>query len=336
LGGGHLFNYKEKLREMLDFINNTLIELDLSNVHPILGDPTRYAMVSGGKRLRPIICMLCAEAAGGDYRETKEAFLALELIHNGTLVHDDIIDEDLFRRGNPSMHVKFGGKRAILAGDALLSLGLKYASRTGKLGIVDWLSGTALKMVQGVALQTFHRRKLISEEEYLTINYLKSGSLFEAAGALGGIIGSDNPEDLIRLAEFGRNFGNAYQIRDDVCGVYKEDDNEDLSRLDLLNGDSSLPFIYALESDSISEEDRKKILSPYLFKDNNIDLEEVQRIYRDTGALEKSIIKMKEFAQLGREKIVSFESTKAKEFLNYLIDQYYIKFHPKVKLELIT
>ena len=330
-----MFNIAGKLGEKLSFINRAMEEIDLSHVHSILGAPTRYVISTGGKRLRPIICTLCAEVAGGDYRDTRDAFLALELIHNGTLIHDDVIDEDLFRRGRTSPPVKFGVKRAVLTGDALLSLGLKYAARTGRPTIVDWLAETALKMVQGVALQTFNRRKTVSEQEYLTINYLKSGSLFEAAAALGGLIGSNRVEDSDRLAEFGKNFGNAYQIRDDICGVFAESTDDDLSRCDLLNGDVTLPFIYALEADAISEKDRGMITSVYLGEAEKVDIEEVQRIYDETGALEKSLRKMKDFAELGREHLDGFKQTDAKDFLDHLLDQYYSNFNPWTKITVV-
>ena len=329
-----MINFKIDLGEKLGFINEALEELSLSYVHSILRIPAKYAITGGGKRLRPIICTFCAEVAGGDYRDTKEAFLALELIHSGTLVHDDIIDEDLFRRGHPSAPVKFGGKRAVLTGDALLSLGLKYAAKTERPSVVNWLSDTALKMVQGVALQTFNRRRLISEKDYLNINYLKSGSLFEAAAALGGLLASPDPEDSARLAEFGKNFGNAYQIRDDICGVFAENRDDDLSRNDLLNGDVSLPFIYALDSE-ISERDRITITSAYLGKNDRVDIEEVQRIYEETRALQRCIVKMNEFAERGREYLADFEKSEAKEFLNYILDQYYSKFSPGMKVDVI-
>jgi len=329
-----LFKFNEALADKLKFINEALEELNLSYVHSILRIPAKYAITGGGKRLRPIICTFCAEVAGGNYKDTKDVFLALELIHNGTLVHDDIIDEDLFRRGYPSAPVKFGGKRAVLTGDALLSLGLKYAAMTGRPSVVRWLSETALKMVQGVALQTFNRRKLVSEEAYLNINYLKSGSLFEAAAALGGLMASQNPEDSARLAEFGKNFGNAYQIRDDICGVFAENPDDDLSRNDLLNGDVSLPFIYALDSD-ISERDRIAITSAYLGQSDKVDIEGVQRIYEETGALERCTAKMNEFSERGRRYLDDFEKSEAKDFLEYILDQYYSNFSPGMKIGVI-
>jgi len=326
-------NFAEMLREKREFVDEAIEGLDLDDVHPLLEAPTRYALLAGGKRLRPILCMLCAEVAGGDYRETRDAFLALELIHNGTLVHDDIIDEDLFRRGSPSLHVEYGGKRAVLTGDALLSLGLRYATKTGDLNIVSRLSETALKMVQGVALQTYHRRRLASEETYLDMAYLKSGSLFEAAAALGGLVGCGSREAAERLADLGRNLGVAYQIRDDILGVFSEDRTDELAKSDILNGDLTLPFIYALESESISSRDRKTLMDAFLGLAEEIDDEEVQRIYEETGALDRSIGKMRAFAERGRESLNLFRRSEARDCINLLLDQYYREFSPRKKAE---
>lgn len=324
--------FAERLKERKDFINEVIEGLDF-DVHSLLEVPAKYTLLAGGKRLRPLMCMLCAEVVGGDYRETKDAFIALELIHNGTLVHDDIIDEDLFRRGNPSVHVKFGGKLAVLTGDALLSLGLKYATRTGDLSIVGWLSDTALKMVQGVALQTYNRRKIASASMYLNIAYLKSGSLFEAAAALGGLVGCGSGEAAKRLADFGRNFGMAYQIRDDICGVFSRD-KTDLSRSDILNGDLTLPFIYALDSGSISDRDRESLMDAFLGWTERIDDEEVQRIYEESGALDRSMEKMKDYAERGRDILNHFERNEAGDCIRYLLDQYYKHFSPGKRLEI--
>jgi len=321
------------IEEKRDFINKSMESLDLSNIHDLLKMPTSYAISTGGKRLRPLICTLCAEAVGGDYKETENAFLAIESLHNGTLVHDDIIDEDVYRRSNLSVPTKYGQKTAVLTGDALLSLGLRFAAKTGNLKVVEWLSETALKMVQGVALQTFFRRKIISEDTYLNINYLKSGSLFEAAAAIGGLVGSNDEKVVERFSVFGRYFGDAYQIRDDIGGIYAEDRNDELARSDLENGDITLPMIYALSSKTISNKDRDMIQSSYEGSGENIDLEEVQRIYSETGAITKSIELMKSLAEKGRMSLIDLPKSEAADCINFLLDYYYRDFSPIVKLE---
>jgi len=306
----------------LEFINETLKQLDLSYIHPLLATTTKYAISTGGKRLRPLIAILCTEMLGGNYQDTKDMFLALELIHNATLVHDDIIDEDMYRRGEPSLFSEHGIKKAVLTGDALLSMGLIHASNTGKPELVGWLSETSLKMVQGITLQNQFKHKIMSIEEYLHMNYLKSGSLFEAAGALGGIAGSNDPDDVEKLARFGKYFGNAYQIRDDIIDAFTPNDSDHSPNNDLLNGDPSLLLLYAVNSEIIQEEDKTRILSVYHGETTDLDIEFIRRIYEETGALKKSVEKMEEYALLAGDILKDYPDCDAKEALIELLDQY--------------
>ena len=318
----------------IEFINETLKLLDLTYIHPLLATTTKYAISTGGKRLRPLIAILCAEMLGGDYFETRDMFLALELIHNATLVHDDIIDEDMFRRGEPSLFSQHGIKKAVLTGDALLSMGLMHASQTGKPEIVGWLAETALKMVQGITVQNQSKHKLMSVEEYLHMNYLKSGSLFEAAAALGGIAGSNKPEDVAKLAKFGKYFGNAYQIRDDIIDAFTPKGNEKSPNNDLLNGDPSLLFLYAVESEKITPEDKAALLSIYRGESKALDVDLVHRVYEDTGSLLKTVNKMEEFANLAGEILKEYPDCDAKGSLLELLNQYNHNF--KGNLETIS
>lgn len=249
-------------------------------------------------------------------------FLALELIHNATLVHDDIIDEDMYRRGEPSLFSEHGIKKAVLTGDALLSIGLIHAARTGKPEIVGWLADTALKMVQGITLQNQYKRQRMSIEKYLLMNYLKSGSLFEAAGALGGIASSNNPADVKKLALFGKYFGNAYQIRDDIIDAFNPKSSDNSAKNDLLNGDPSLLLLYTLESENLVAEDRNHLLSIYEGRSKDLDVDFVRRIYESTGALEKSVKKMEEFASLAGDILHSYPDCDAKDSLYELLEQY--------------
>ncbi|MBS7629936.1 polyprenyl synthetase family protein [Candidatus Bathyarchaeota archaeon] len=216
--------------------------------------------------------------------------------------------------------MKFGGKRAILTGDALLSLGLQYATKTGNIKIVRLLSETSLKMVQGVALQTFYRRRLASESKYIEIIYLKSGSLFEAAAAIGGLSASDDETIFNHFSDFGRNFGIAYQIRDDLQDAMNSDESR---RSDTVNGDLTLPFIYAIESNRIDEEDKNYLLNVFEGKDEKIDYKKIQRIFKETDAIDRSIKKMKDYAAMSKKNLEYFSASEAREHLNLLLDLFY-------------
>ena len=175
----------------------------------------------------------------------------------------------------------------------------------------------------------------MSEATYLQINYMKSGSLFECAAALGGLIASEKKVNQKTLQRFGRAFGDAYQIRDDICSIYNENRHDELSRIDLINGDISLPFIYAHESNTISTQDRNTLLMLYLGEKKTADIEEIQQIYDESGALERSIAKMKSFAEEGTTHLEDFEDCEAKEILLHLLQQYYIDFNPREKIKII-
>jgi len=314
---------QERLRERREFVERAIEELKVDVEH-VLWAPIKQMLRTGGKRLRPLICILSCELLGGDYRDTRNAFLALELIHNGTLVHDDIIDGDTIRRGALTLHSSLGVNAAILAGDFLLSLGLRCAVESGNLEVMRRLSETASKMIQGVTLQTHYRRRHIPLETYLRIAYLKSGSLFEASSSLGGIIARGGENEISLLAQLGRDFGIAYQIRDDILGVVS-DKGQPLS--DLVNGDVSLPYIYAQESPLISERERELLSEIFMGRREPSDPEEVRDIFITSGALERCIETMREYAERGRKILSSFPEGHPREDLTYLIDSYYQSFN---------
>ncbi len=309
----------ECLEERQNFVEKTVSALDLGNLR-LLDSPVKYSLATKGKRLRPLICVLCSEITGGDYTKTGDAFVALELIHNGTLVHDDLIDEDDYRRGETSVHTLYGNKRAVLAGDALLSLSLRYATKTGKMEIVDRLAETAFKMVQGVALQTHYRRKVITLPSYVELAYLKSGSLFESAAAIGAMVGGITEGERASIERFGRDFGIAYQIKDDIMDVASSGD--DITRSDIANGDISLPFILALQSMRIAPEDRNYLMEVFGGDRTGYEESDVLRIYDDTGALEASMMEMNRYAETAKADLSSFRGEAAGCLRRLIKDNY--------------
>ena len=279
-----------------------------------LRSAAQYALSTGGKRLRPILCMLSCELVGGDYKETIPAFTALELIHNATLIHDDILDDDVIRRGNLSVPKKYGLKTAVLTGDALLSLGLRYASITENTKIVKLLSETSLKMVSGIKKQLNLNKKAVSEDVILEINYLKSGSLFEAATELGAIIGGADEDTVKLLAYFGQLFGNSYQIKDDIIDIQTKSYDE--PRNDLLNGDFTLPIIYALES-NIPSEMKKKLFEDF----NSLTIQNILDILSKTSSIQKCWDKIDYYLSDAQKILDQFNDSEAKNGILFLLTQ---------------
>ncbi len=298
--------YIEERRKIVD---ETLGLLD-SELDDSLLLPGKYALSNGGKRLRPLLCILVCEMLGGELDNTKAAFTALELIHNATLVHDDILDDDEYRRGKQSTPSKYGVKTAVITGDALLSLGLRYAASTGNPKIVEWLSNTSLKMVTGIKKQVDINGSIASPEKFLEVNYLKSGSLFEAAGALGALCAGAGDEIVEKMARFGRLYGDAYQIKDDILDT--ESNGESGPRSDLENGDMTLPIIFALQGYSLDEAEKYNLKK---------DKGKIREILENTDAIKRCVELKDGLIDEAQEILGHCKDSEAKQSITDIIDE---------------
>jgi geranylgeranyl diphosphate synthase, type II len=199
--------------ELRRLVEAYLDELDLAEDLGVLGQPMRYALDGGGKRLRPVLCLATAEAAGGDAEAALPAAAAIELAHNFSLVHDDLpaLDDDDERRGRASVHVEFGEANAILAGDALLAEAFRLALSYGDGAVARELAGAVLGMIGGQA------RDVAGENGDLAgLHRLKTGRLFAACVGCGlwvaGVPGGDQGP----WRAFGEELGPLFQIVDDI------------------------------------------------------------------------------------------------------------------------
>jgi geranylgeranyl pyrophosphate synthase len=203
-----------------------------------LSDQINYAVQSYGKRLRPIMTLLSTGSVGGEIRQAVDLALALELMHTATLVHDDVLDNDEKRRGLSTVHRKWSVGEAVLAGDALLSLALSSITDYGR-DVLNVFSETGMRLAEGEYLD-FIAFNGVSEEQYLRRVEGKSASLFKAAAQCGALIGKGSELEVSSLANFGNNFGMAYQIRDDILDLANVDSN------DLKQHRITLPIIHLL------------------------------------------------------------------------------------------
>lgn len=207
---------------MLELIEKTIDEVlpTLSERPSVLSEAMRYAVGTGGKRIRPQICMMSALAVGGKAEDAKYPAVAIELLHNYTLVHDDLpaMDNDTERRGKPTVWTKFGEANAILVGDALLALAYQVAARAPRkvAEIVDVLGEKGVGVVAG---QVEDIEKVADEFVYVH----KTADLFIAAAKMGALAGGGSVEEVEKLGEFALNLGLAFQFEDDLLdgdGIY--------------------------------------------------------------------------------------------------------------------
>lgn len=208
-------SYLEDARRLVnDEITNLLPQLaDLG-----LSERIAYVLQTRGKRLRPVLVMLSAQSTGGHVEQVKKLALAVELLHAATLIHDDILDQDVFRRNAPTINAKWGVRDAVLVGDALASLSINLTADYGK-EITKILSHTCLMLSDGEYLDVENAKKRLSENDYMKTIERKSASLFKAATQCGAIAAGASHSKIDALAEFGENFGLAYQIKDDLSDV---------------------------------------------------------------------------------------------------------------------
>ena len=233
--------------------------------------PLKYAL-EGGKRIRPVVTMLSAEAVGSTDDSVLDAAVAVELLHAESIIHDDIIDQEVSRRGKEAFHVRYGYSASLLTADFVFAMILGIASRYHDKRVATTLSKAALKMCEGefMELTVDPMTYKLEWDEYIDILYNKTAALFETATQLGATIGGGSNEQIEALTNYGKNLGMAYQIHDDILDWGAKDkvtlalkqNNEESSILEKL---SSLKDGYVKKAKSqlslVSDNKARRLLS---------------------------------------------------------------------------
>ncbi|MFC6098626.1 polyprenyl synthetase family protein [Olivibacter domesticus] len=212
------------IADLQTIIAQTLLQRDFPTEPSNLYDPIRYFLSIGGKRLRPVLTLLATDLFGEKIEKSLSAALAIEVFHNFTLMHDDIMDEAPLRRGKDTVHKKWDTNTAILSGDAMMitSYQLLSKSQTDNLSeVLHIFSKMALEVCEGQQLDMdFGNSPSVTEEDYLQMIRLKTSVLLGAALEIGALIAGANPKDRKLLYEFGVNMGIAFQLQDDLLDIY--------------------------------------------------------------------------------------------------------------------
>jgi len=186
-------------------------------------EPLKYAL-EGGKRIRPIITLLAAESVGQIDENVYAGACAIELLHTESVIHDDIIDNETQRRHKDPFHIKYGYNTSVLTGDFVLGLILNISSRLDTARVTKDLATAAMLMSEGEVLESkLEESEDVTFEDYIKVMDYKTATAFEMAAKLGAVIGGGTEEEISGLAEYGKNIGIAYQIKDDLMDWKNED-----------------------------------------------------------------------------------------------------------------
>jgi geranylgeranyl diphosphate synthase type I len=234
-----------------------------------LYDAAGHLIVNGGKRLRPYMVIRSCQILKGKVSNAMPAASAVEMVHNFSLVHDDIMDNDEMRHGVPTVHKKFGMPIAILAGDVLFSKAFQVItdsklSASATTQLVSRLSKACVDICEGQLLDVTmaEEKKIPSQAEYITMIGKKTAALFDVSCAMGAICATNKPKDISNLSSFGRNLGIAFQITDDLIGVMGDPKiTKKPVGNDLREGKKSLPILMAIKS--AKGNDKKIILKAF-------------------------------------------------------------------------
>jgi geranylgeranyl diphosphate synthase, type I len=229
------------------------------------------AQKDGGKALRPALCLFSCEASGGDYRDALPAAAAVELVHNFSLIHDDVQDDDRERRHRPTVWVVWGKPQAINAGTAMRILANNAVERLLQLGVSlrklfhinRRLDEMSLRLIEGQYLDiSFEDRYDITVNDYIDMIEHKTGALIEGSMELGAYLGTNSRLTVLAFKKIGMNIGLAFQIRDDILGIWgNETETGKPSGNDIRRRKKSFPFVYTLENCSGIQ--RKELLAIY-------------------------------------------------------------------------
>ena len=296
-----------------------------------LYEPIDYILQLGGKRMRPILTLMAADIFSGEFKKALPAALAVEVFHNFTLVHDDIMDDAPLRRGKETVHEKWDTSTGILSGDAMLILAYQYFENYEPevfQKLAKLFSKTALEVCDGQQLDVdFETRKNVSIDEYMNMIRLKTSVLVAAALKMGAIVAKTNDENADLIYDFGLNLGLAFQLQDDYLDTFG--DPETFGKQvggDIIENKKTFLYLKALEV--VDKETAKKLKYFYKRKrkDNTIKVTEVTRIFQifDIPLLISEEIKsytQKAFDTLDKMSISQENKDKLKNFGTWLMNR---------------
>lgn len=293
--------------------------------------PIHYILQLGGKRIRPVLALLTCDLFGEDSNKALDAALAIEMFHNFTLMHDDIMDDAPLRRSQTTVHEKWDLNTGILSGDAMIILSNQfletYEGETYK-SLMRVFNKTALEVCEGQQYDIdFETRDDVSISEYIKMITYKTAVLVGASMQMGGIIANASEEDQAGIYNFGKNLGIAFQIQDDYLDAFG--DPEIFGKQiggDIIENKKTFLYLKTLELSNTNTREQLRQLYSINLQDNSEKIETVKNLYTETGSVDstKEAIEtytQKAFSILDKLNLPAQKKLKLKEFGTWLMQR---------------
>lgn len=305
----------EFLRPELDAVDreiNAVIDSDTSLVKEV----GQYVLSGRGKRLRPMMLLLMSKACGYTGQNHVNVAAALEIIHTATLLHDDVIDKALLRRGKPSVNSKWGDDVAILIADYLYANAFRLAMQSLSPIVISTICQVTAQMCEGEMYQIEKRQQFLTTEDYLRIVRHKTAFLFSACTGLAAVLAELDEKNILKATRFGMDFGIAFQITDDTLDLIGQDcELGKDSGTDIRNGKQTLPLIRTYESATTEE----KELLHSAWK-NGSETAPVIKLIRQYNGIDHSLALAREYATKAREELKGLPAGRALDYCAALAD----------------
>lgn len=314
-------------QEMIQFEKS--FEQALTTRVPLADNVIHYFLDRRGKQLRPIVTLLAAKMAGGEVtKESISGAVALELLHNASLMHDDVIDKSDERRGLSTINKVWDNKVAVLMGDFFLSKCLVASNSTGSLQISNILANMVIRLSEGELEQLSNvRSHLLSESAYFSVISGKTASLFAACMKVGALSVGRPEEEVERMGQIGELMGLIFQIRDDIFDYFPSSDIGKPSGHDIQEGKVTLPLLYALQYGPTAEAEKMRAMIEGERELNADQVTTLVEFAKAVGGVEYAQAKMKNLAFDAKKLLDAYPATPAREALKSLITYFIERNH---------
>lgn len=312
------FQIPSNIQTSINLIESKMLS-QANEYHPDLNSALKILLSTGGKRIRPLMILLIGDLLKGEKEKLLNLATAIELLHTATLVHDDLIDGAILRRGVPTLNSKWSPAATVLTGDFLFACSATLASQTMNLEVIELFSRTLTVIVNGEVNQLFTSRCNASNEDYYKRIYAKTASLFETSTKSAALLCQTTPQQVEILRKYGYSLGMAFQIIDDILD-YVGDETKVGKPIggDLRQGLITLPMLYYINTHPEDSAVMRLLDGKCITEDNEID--RLVHVIANSDAIDKSLKDAKRFSNEARICLSDLEGGVEKQTLLELTD----------------